>query len=154
MGQCLREFTTQLKIFTDDYRWTTSWKKCFCFNALVPTISAGLPNSIELTSATMNTGTTLHTAPPSPSLSDSYARAHPDEVKIQDMTRLNVAIDLGPSLLFWNHRSSPQMLGNRLSPNLQVPPQLLVVDPTPILTPHPTPPTSPLSTSSTRRLLP
>ena len=48
--------------------------------------------------------------------------------------------------------SSPQMLGNAhifgLSPNLQVPPRLVVVNPTPNLTPHPTPPASPLLASA------
>ena len=126
--------------------------------ALTPTISVGLPNSIELTSATINVGTTnskytsLHTTPPSPSLSDSYVRAHPGEVEVLDVARLDVTVGLGPSLSVWEPSpSSPQILGNvhipGVSPNLQVPPRLVVVNPTPNLTPHPTPPASPLFTS-------
>lgn len=123
--------------------------------AMTPTFSVGLPNSIALASATtFNAGTTntkytsLHTAPPSPSLSDSYARAHPEEVE----TRLEVDVGLGPSLsVLEPSPSSPQILGNAhivgASPNLQVPPRLVVVNPTPNLTPHPTPPASPLSAS-------
>lgn len=59
--------------------------------AVLPTISAGP------TSATANSKySTLNTAPPSPSLSDSYARAHPGEVEVLDVTRLDVVV--GPSL--------------------------------------------------------
>ena len=126
--------------------------------ALTSTISVGLPNSIELTSATINAGTTnskytsLHTTPPSPSLSDSYVRAHPGEVEVLDVTRLDVTVGLGPSLSVWEPSpSSPRMLGSAhisgVSPNLQVPPRLVVVNPTPNLTPHPTPPASPLTAS-------
>ena len=91
--------------------------------------------------------TTLHAPPPSPSLSDSYARAHPAEV---DVTRLDVG--LGPSLsVSVSSPSSPQVPGNMhtpgLSPNPQQPPRLVVVNPTPNLSPHPTPPASPLSSS-------
>ena len=64
-----------------------------------------------------------------------------------EVTRLDVA--LGPSLSVSEASpSSSQMLGNmHISPNLQVPPRLVVVNPTPNLTPHPTPPAFPLSAS-------
>ena len=118
---------------------------------LAPTISAALSNSIELASATGTTNskyTSLNTTPPSPSLSDSYARTHPGEVEVMEVTRLDMAT--GPSLsVLEASPPSPQMLGNAhifgLSTNLQAPPRLVVVNPTPNLTPHPTPPASPLS---------
>ena len=65
--------------------------------AVVPTISADLPNSNELSSATTSFKySSLNTAPPSPSLSDSYVRAHPGEAEVLDVTRLDVAV--GPSV--------------------------------------------------------
>lgn len=136
--------------------------------ALTPTW-VGLPNSNELisgnagiptaattsstpSSTTNSRYTSLHAAPPSPSLSESYASAHPGEVEVSDTTLLNVGVGLGPSLsISVSSPSSPQILGNthisRLSPNLQPPPRLVVVNPTPNLTPQPTPPASPLSAS-------
>ena len=115
----------------------------------LPTL-AGLSNPIELASATSTTNskyTSLNTAPPSPSLSDSYARTHPGELEVMEVTRLDVAV--GPLLSVSEASpSSPQMLGNAHMFGLsQVPPRLVVVNPTPNLTPHPTPPASPLSAS-------
>jgi hypothetical protein len=61
------------------------------------------------------------------------------------MTPLDVVVvNLGPSVSVSEPSpSSPQMLGNAhifgFSPNLQVSPRLVVVNPTPNLTPHPTP---------------
>ena len=92
---------------------------------VVPTISTALPppNSIELTSAT-NAGTTnskyssLNTAPPSPSLSDSYALAHPGEVEVLDVTQLNVAVGPSPS-----HHPAPhhhQQLKSEKPPERQI----------------------------------
>jgi hypothetical protein len=138
--------------------------------ALTPTTLAGLPNSTAMdastptsatptstiartpTSTTSARYTSLHAAPPSPSLSDSYASAHPGEVEVSETTRLDVGVGLGPSFsISVSSPSSPQMLGNAhisgLLPNPQLPPRLVVVNPTPNLTPHPTPPASPLPSS-------
>ena len=135
--------------------------------ALTPTTLAGLPNSTAMDASTPTSATTtstisrtptsttstrytsLHAAPPSPSLSDSYASAHPE---VSETTRLDVGVGLGPSFsVSVSSPSSPQMLGNAhifgLSPNPQLPPRLVVVNPTPNLTPHPTPPASPLPSS-------
>ncbi|KAF8805396.1 hypothetical protein BYT27DRAFT_6675283 [Phlegmacium glaucopus] len=131
------------------------------------TKNVGIPTHATIISSTSTTTTTtttipslpssmtrytsLHTTPPSPSLSDSYALAHPGEVQLSDTMRLDVGVGLAPSLSVSTSSPSPPMLGDAhifgLS-NPQLPPRLIVVNPTPNLTPHPTPPTSPLLATS------
>ncbi|KDR68538.1 hypothetical protein GALMADRAFT_1034755 [Galerina marginata CBS 339.88] len=109
------------------------------------------------------TARALYTGPPSPSLSDSYARAHPGEVEAKEVGLMpslssntnNQMIGLSHQSLLESstqlpHQTPPAASSTITIPLMQTPPQqhepptLVVVNPTPNPTPHPTPPATPL----------
>ena len=92
---------------------------------------------------------TTYVGPPSPSLSESYARAHPAEVVVQEVGLPPLLDSLAqpssdsqrPAYQPSSAQPHPPQETASLHPQ---PPTLVVVNPTPNPTPHPTPPATPL----------